>query len=169
MDSAYDAPNVKVRVRFPPGVLMETRKCCECKKTKPIDQFSFKRKADNLHHSACKTCFRKRMRTEYRKNKFYYTNKANIRRRELSKKLLEFLNGKSCVDCGEDDLVVLDFDHARGKKDREVSNMIRDGIGWTKILKEIKKCDICCSNCHRRRTAKKFNWKRLFHSKPIIL
>ena len=34
-----------------------------------------------------------------------------------------------CADCGESDPVVLTFDHVRGTKRGNVSDMIRDGLG----------------------------------------
>ena len=59
----------------------------------------------------------------------------------------------SCVDCGENDPVVLDFDHVRGKKKAEVTKLAADGYTTKAIQAEIDKCDIRCANCHRRRHA----------------
>jgi pyruvate-formate lyase-activating enzyme len=51
---------------------------------------------------------------------------------------------------------VMEFDHRPGEaKVSHVANMLRDGIGKARILVEISKCDLVCSNCHRIRT-----WKR---------
>jgi hypothetical protein len=30
--------------------------------------------------------------------------------------------------------------------------MVHDGFSWAAIKKEIAKCDVVCSNCHRVRT-----------------
>lgn len=45
---------------------------------------------------------------------------------------------------------MLDFDHL----DDKVANVVDmpGKFGWDKIQKEIDKCDLICSNCHRRRT-----------------
>ena len=43
----------------------------------------------------------------------------------------------------------LDFHHKSNKKD-SISNMVVNGYSISKINKEIKKCQILCSNCHRK-------------------
>ena len=63
-----------------------------------------------------------------------------------------FLRGKSCVDCGNDNLVVFEFDHVRGKKLGDISKISKNG-SWRRVAEEIEKCDIVCANCHRIRTA----------------
>ena len=48
---------------------------------------------------------------------------------------------------------VMDFDHVRGKKSFNISSAQCINIG--RLLVEIIKCDLVCSNCHRRRTYKR--------------
>jgi hypothetical protein len=62
------------------------------------------------------------------------------------------------LDCGEDDFIVLQFDHVRGKKKHNVTRMINSMCPWKDIMAEIKKCDIVCANCHQRRTSKQQGW-----------
>ena len=64
-----------------------------------------------------------------------------------------YLTSHPCVDCGEKDIVVLDFDHVRGIKEIEVTRMIKRN-SLKKIDEEIKKCEVRCANCHRRRHKK---------------
>jgi hypothetical protein len=57
-----------------------------------------------------------------------------------------------CVDCGERDLLVLEFDHIGDKR----SNVT--ALGWSetslaRLDAEIAQCEVRCCNCHRRRTA----------------
>lgn len=56
-----------------------------------------------------------------------------------------------CVECGERDVDVLDFDH-RADKRHTISAMPRGGYSVASIRAEIAKCEVRCGNCHRRRT-----------------
>jgi hypothetical protein len=82
-------------------------------------------------------------------------------RRALRQKLWSYLSNQSCHDCGEKDIVVLEFDHLRDKK-KSISAMVNGLFSWDHILEEISKCEIVCCNCHRRRTAKRAGWKKGF-------
>ena len=78
-------------------------------------------------------------------------NRANrLRRRE---RLIEIKEGRPCVDCG---VVyphyVMDFDHVRGKKVKNLSKLVNSTYTWRLVEIEIEKCDLVCSNCHRIRT-----------------
>jgi len=57
----------------------------------------------------------------------------------------------SCIDCGERDPVVLPFDHVRGTKQDNVSDIVRDGLGLETIKTEIEKCEVVCYNYHSLR------------------
>ncbi len=80
--------------------------------------------------------------------------KAQKRHRiKIRKKLFDFLSLRECIDCGERDPVVLDFDHIKpGTKFKSVSRMLSGHYSWESILAEIKKCEIRCANCHRRKS-----------------
>lgn len=61
---------------------------------------------------------------------------------------------KPCMDCGKQyPHYVMDLDHVRGIKVRNVSGML-DTFSIQRIKDEIEKCDVVCSNCHRERTQK---------------
>jgi hypothetical protein len=47
----------------------------------------------------------------------------------------------------------MDFDHVEGIKVRDVSRMVGDGAHIWTIMREIRKCNLVCANCHRLRTA----------------
>lgn len=49
----------------------------------------------------------------------------------------------------------MDFDHARGIKEFELRTVSKTNISRKRILEEVAKCDVICSNCHRIRTFSK--------------
>ncbi len=64
------------------------------------------------------------------------------------------LKQKPCSDCGvQYPPYVMDFDHTGADvKLDSIARLARNGFSSSKILEEIKKCDLVCSNCHRERT-----------------
>lgn len=79
---------------------------------------------------------------------------AQKRHREKIRALLfKYLSDESCIDCGEQDPIVLDFDHRDPKnKFKQISRMLSGHYSWKSVVQEIEKCDIRCANCHRRKT-----------------
>ena len=88
-------------------------------------------------------------------NKRRYVAKARARTlREMEVRyafLLEYFLTHPCSDCGESDPVVLEFDHLSDKS-FDVAYGLRNRR-WESVLREMKKCEVVCANCHRRRTA----------------
>lgn len=88
----------------------------------------------------------------YKKREDLY--EAQRRHRALIKqRLFDFLSTKACIDCGESDPIVLEFDHKnQTDKFKNISKMLSGHYSWNSLLKEINKCEIRCANCHRRKT-----------------
>lgn len=77
-------------------------------------------------------------------------------------RILSYLKQHPCLDCGESDPVVLDFDHVdETTKTTGIAIMVWGLAPWHRIETEIAKCVVRCSNCHRRRTAKQFGYWRM--------
>jgi hypothetical protein len=72
--------------------------------------------------------------------------------------LVQFLSEHPCVDCGEDDVLVLEFDHM-SEKEFGIANGVRSR-SWDAVLREMEKCEVVCANCHRRRTALRAGFTR---------
>jgi hypothetical protein len=72
--------------------------------------------------------------------------------------LWDYLLTHPCVDCGEVDPVVLEFDHVRGEKVAALSDMAKRQFSLAKLDAEIAKCEVRCANCHKRKTAREQGW-----------
>ena len=78
------------------------------------------------------------------------SKKKNRENRKRNKGYIFFVKTlHSCIDCGEDNPLVLEFDHVRGEKKANVSDMGNQAYSIKTIQKEIEKCEIRCANCHR--------------------
>lgn len=64
----------------------------------------------------------------------------------------DYLASHPCVDCGETDRDVLDFDHVLGDKSFGISEAVSRGGSLKSLIDEIAKCEVRCANCHRRIT-----------------
>lgn len=142
------------------------KQCPHCKQVLDESYFNWKIKGKQLA-AYCKDCSRKYIRSHYARNQQYYLNKARKRRSDLKaigvEYITNYLKSHPCVDCGETDIVVLEFDHReRREKGKEISKMLNIGFQLDKLIKEISKCDVRCANCHRRKThAENGSWKSL--------
>ena len=143
----------------PPG----TKRCGRCKQFVPVGDFGKNRaKTDGLQVN-CKPCrvldnAASYVKTKHSQNpKRFATSAGQILRNQQI--VLSHLNSNPCVDCGERDVVVLQFDH-QGNKVANVSALIRAG-SEARLRAEIEKCEVVCANCHTRRTATTFNWWKL--------
>lgn len=142
---------------------MTEKQCSKCKENKPLSKFSFRNKAKKKYMSWCKECIRIYDR-EYYSNSSPAAkakkkeNSKNLRRRN-SQYVWDYLKTHPCVDCGEDNPIVLEFDHIKDKEhwNNNISNYVSK-CSIDTIQKEIEKCEVRCANCHRIKTAKQLNW-----------
>ena len=113
--------------------------------------------------SRCRDCRAEYRKDHYRRNKDYYKTKARQRQKiviEANKAyILAYLLKHPCIDCGESDPRVLEFDHRDGTvKVAAVSSLARGGYSLEAVRREIESCDVRCANCHRRRTHDQRGW-----------
>jgi hypothetical protein len=138
------------------------RRCGRCAREKPYDEFAWRRRARGQRDNYCRPCRAAYKRQHYLANRSRYIEQAQRRKRALAAERIEYLVGflreHPCVDCGESDPVVLEFDHLRDKK-FGIAQGLRDR-DWQSVLDEIAKCDVVCANCHRRRTARRGGFAR---------
>jgi hypothetical protein len=76
---------------------------------------------------------------------------SKIARDRIRAYITTHLKTNPCVDCGETDPIILEFDHIKAK-DFNISDAARKGVGMKKLKDEIAKCEVRCANCHRKKT-----------------
>jgi len=141
------------------------KQCTICHKTKSKTEFNKHAGRKDGLQSHCRECNKTHSKKYYSNNR--ETHKKEIQKRKKSyidkcrKWIYDYLNKHPCVDCGENDPVVLEFDHIKGHKVNNVSKMIQSNPTLTTIQNEIRKCAVRCANCHRRKTAKDQGWWKL--------
>lgn len=137
------------------GFIFSHKRCSRCGQFKPITEFYLYR-ADSSGSTArrpdCKDC---------KKKATYGIPKPEVRLAAMKRNrqiVLEHLKTHPCVDCGEDDLSVLEFDHVRGEKRDHISRLA-NGAGEWKLRQEMEKCEVRCCNCHRKATLQRAGWR----------
>lgn len=142
------------------------KRCAICKLEKTPSEFNRnRRRADGLQ-SHCRKCNKERSRAYYSANIEAHKTATMKRKKkaiELSqRKIVEYLQKHPCVDCGYSNILALEFDH-RNNKESNIATAVANGWSWDRIKKEIDKCDVRCSNCHKIKTAIAGNFYKVAH------
>ena len=135
-----------------------------------LDEFSRSKGKKDGRNTTCKPCQREyHNKVWYPKHRLKHIKYVAKRKKENKQKhflkILKEYFSKGCIDCGEKDSRILEFDHVRGEKKRTksratdgVMGLVRQGYSWKTIKKEIDKCEIRCRNCHKIKTYEEFNY-----------
>lgn len=143
------------------------KQCSKCSEYKDLSEYFIRDKESGRLHAQCKQCYKTHRQTfyaeHYAKYKSLYQNRASERRTRLRSEfrtnMLAYLSNKTCIVCGESDIRVLELDHLDpSAKNFTISQAVKLGRSWEEVLLEIKKCQVLCANCHKRRTAQQFGW-----------
>ena len=126
--------------------------CTKCQEQLPEESFCFSNKALLKRRAWCRGCVKlydiEAYKDGRKHNKNHKENNERIRNRNLAY-LKNLLQSASCLDCGNTDWRLLEFDHIGDKKSNVAA--LKSGT-LQKIIDEISKCEIVCANCHRLRT-----------------
>ena len=149
--------------------MSEMKVCTKCDGEKSVELFSWKTKRKRKSRSMCKDCHSAYRRQHYLDNKELYIDKARRwdeankadHLRMLRQYVWDYLLEHPCLECGEPDPIVLEFDHVRGIKIDTISSMMGSVVSLKRLKDEIAKCEVRCANCHRRKTAKERGWHML--------
>ena len=132
------------------------KKCSSCHQIKPIIHFHKDNRQKDGLQPGCKECRKITSSNYYLKNKQKAINQAKESRKKIKAIVNNIKESNPCVDCNTYyPFYVMDFDHLRDKSFKiswGIINRSRDNV-----LKEIEKCELVCSNCHRKRSYKRQN------------
>lgn len=133
--------------------------CGRCNIEQELECFSKKASTKDGLQYTCKVCMKEIHRNHYVNNTDKCKQKARksnsqYRLRNLQY-VIDFLKLNPCVDCGEKDPIVLEFDHFR---DKEYCVSQMHTYAFDKLKEEIEKCEVRCRNCHKRKTAIQLNY-----------
>jgi hypothetical protein len=137
--------------------------CVTCQMSKPLTQFNRRASAVDGRQARCRDCC-KRWYVEHRDAHRVAVAARKVRvRQDYRERIAAYLLEHPCVDCGEADIRVLDFDHRPGvEKIEAIAVLVMRQAPLQRVLAEIEKCDVRCANCHRRRTAERGSyWRHL--------
>lgn len=119
---------------------MSNKICKKCEVEKPRTYFYKMSSPKFKEHWDCRDSYCKECRIEY----------GTVRRQNRKRLAVDYLGGK-CLDCDlvDECLDVYDLHH-RNDFTKEFS-ISQTQLSFDKIKPELDKCDLLCSNCHRRR------------------
>ena len=149
--------------------MSQTQVCTTCHVEKPVEQYNFRNKKKGRRHRCCKVCHAAYRREHYQENRKKYIGMARDWDADNHQRLVDrarryvfnYLLENPCIDCGETNILVLEFDHMYGKKEAVISHLIHNNPSLESLKKEIAKCAVRCASCHRIKTALQENWSIL--------
>lgn len=132
-----------------------TKQCNKCKQNLDREENFNKNKGyRDGYFAQCKQC-RKNHPSQVPEKVLQRVRDTRLRNKRF---VWNYYSSHPCVDCGESDPLLLDFDHISDNKLANVSKLVHNTRSLKVIQKEIDKCEVVCANCHRRRTAKVQGW-----------
>lgn len=138
---------------------MKTKVCTRCYLDKPLACFSTNKNKKDGYNYVCRDCQNIYVRQHYVENRQKYIDKSLKRKKEATAFLTTYKSNKKCTCCSESDSACLDFHHKNpSDKIDNICLMANKGCSLKTLMKEIEKCILLCSNCHRK-----------FHAGHIVL
>jgi hypothetical protein len=122
-----------------------------------VEQFSFKNAQKGILHLRCRSCCRQFARQHYARAKATYLerNRRNnpVQRLAARRFVHQFLLAHPCVQCGETDPIVLEFNHLDPTaKAGNLCDLVHGRSSLARLRAEIARCEVLCANCHQRHT-----------------
>lgn len=130
------------------------KKCYTCKMEKSEALFHRDARTFDGLCGECKDCRNARTRVHHKKHyaESKHLHKASVKKYKNGRKqrFQEWKRTLSCILCGEPSSCCLDFHHVNPEEKEIAINKAVEHWSWDRIMKEINKCVVVCSNCHRK-------------------
>ncbi|GAA4051027.1 hypothetical protein [Agromyces indicus] len=146
--------------------MTQTKQCGRCKQSRPLVEYNRRTASRDGLQSLCRDCNRANARADYSLHRESQVRRIIAGKESRRSRALEWIGRHllthPCVDCGETDIRVLDFDHRSGvEKQDGVMRLAQGGHAISTIAAEIAKCDVRCRNCHAIVTYERLgrNWR----------
>lgn len=130
------------------------KNCAKCKQNLSVDAFRVRNPNTGSRAAYCFECQRQISKAHYSEHKESHKARVIVNSKRLNDKnrswFADLKSKLACERCGQNHMATLDFHHTDpSQKDMEISNMLASYNSQSKILSEIAKCEVLCSNCHR--------------------
>ena len=151
---------------------METTQCPGCSEDKLPNEFGKHTARKGEKRRLCKPCHNEATRKSASRPEAKAARAAaDVARRSINREHKWAVLCKSmCVDCGESNPIMLDFDHIDpSTKRKDVSQCISDDT-LSSLQVEMAKCEVRCANCHRAKTARDLGYYKhgVNWSDPVV-
>ena len=134
------------------------KRCNDCKKEKNFGEFSWERRGEK-RSKRCKDCQKIRSKKHYKENSEEYVKYRHNLKERNQRYIYNYLKNNPCINCGETNPIVLEFDHIDPKtKEFGLGAAGQRRVSIKKIQEEINKCVVLCANCHRIKTSRDRNY-----------
>lgn len=84
-----------------------------------------------------------------RKCRYCYRDTKQILINRIHQWIISYKVERGCGNCGTVDQRILDLHHTDEKKKSFTVGYFRRALGFERIKREVRKCEVLCANCHR--------------------
>jgi len=126
------------------------KRCPKCKIHKSKCEFSKSNARKDGLQGYCKACKKAQFYKWAKENKERFNCILKKSRKKRIELYAEYKKGLKCQECGESHLACLEHHH-RNPDDKEFQiGHAAGNSSMKRLMKEIAKCDVLCTNCHRK-------------------
>ena len=117
----------------------------------PISEFRNHARSKDGKAAQCKDCADRLTKASHAKRPGHKYQVSKQRRKNLLEDLRTYKSNKGCMCCDETTAICLELHHlVPEEKELHPADMIARGWAWERMMIEVAKCEVLCSNCHKK-------------------